>query len=185
MVFGMMYWLVPRLYQTPLYCKKLATVHFWVATIGIVLYVDLDVGRGHHPGPDVARVRRRPAGCSTPTSSRRCTRLMPMYWVRALGGSLYIAGVVIWRLQHLQDLEGAPGDLRRTIEVDGPAAWCRPHVSRARRRPGRTGAHWHRRWEGMPVLFTVLTVARGARRVAVRDRSDVPDRGQRADASRR
>ena len=32
MIFGMVYWLIPRLYQTTLYSKKLATVHFWVAT---------------------------------------------------------------------------------------------------------------------------------------------------------
>ena len=39
MTFGMIYWLVPRLFQAKLYSKKLATTHFWIATIGIVLYV--------------------------------------------------------------------------------------------------------------------------------------------------
>ena len=39
MTFGMIYWLLPRLFQTPLYSKKLAEAHFWIATIGILLYI--------------------------------------------------------------------------------------------------------------------------------------------------
>ena len=39
MSFGMMYWLLPRLFQTKLYSQKLATIHFWLGTVGILLYV--------------------------------------------------------------------------------------------------------------------------------------------------
>src|SRR6187455_3467155 len=39
MTFGMIYWLLPRLFQAPLWSKKLASVHFWIGTIGILLYV--------------------------------------------------------------------------------------------------------------------------------------------------
>ena len=39
MTFGILYWLVPRLYGTKLYSTKLAETHFWVGTIGILLYV--------------------------------------------------------------------------------------------------------------------------------------------------
>src|SRR5688500_5030150 len=38
MAFGMMYYLIPKIFNTPLYSKKLATNHFWLGTIGIVLY---------------------------------------------------------------------------------------------------------------------------------------------------
>ncbi len=38
MTFGMIYWLVPRLYGTKLYSVKLANVHFWLGTLGIILY---------------------------------------------------------------------------------------------------------------------------------------------------
>ncbi|MFM9653965.1 cbb3-type cytochrome c oxidase subunit I, partial [Streptomyces galilaeus] len=36
--FGMMYWLIPKLFNTQLYSKKLASVHFWIGTLGIILY---------------------------------------------------------------------------------------------------------------------------------------------------
>ena len=39
LTFGMIYWLAPRLFQTKLHSQKLAEVHFWLATFGILLYV--------------------------------------------------------------------------------------------------------------------------------------------------
>ena len=39
MTFGMVYWLLPRLFQTKLWSQKLANTHFWLATVGILLYV--------------------------------------------------------------------------------------------------------------------------------------------------
>ncbi|HQV76683.1 MAG TPA: cytochrome-c oxidase, cbb3-type subunit I, partial [Flavobacteriales bacterium] len=38
MIFGMAYWLVPRMYGTKLHSVKLANAHFWLGTLGIVLY---------------------------------------------------------------------------------------------------------------------------------------------------
>ena len=45
LTFGMIYWLLPRLFQTQLYSKKLAELHFWLATFGIMLYVVADLQR--------------------------------------------------------------------------------------------------------------------------------------------
>jgi cytochrome c oxidase cbb3-type subunit I/II len=39
MAFGMIYWMLPRLFQTKLWSKKLAEWHFWLGTIGILLYI--------------------------------------------------------------------------------------------------------------------------------------------------
>ena len=39
MTFGMLYWLVPRLWKRELYSKRLAESHFWLSTIGLLLYV--------------------------------------------------------------------------------------------------------------------------------------------------
>ena len=38
MAFGILYWIVPRLWKTTLYSTKLVTAHFWIATIGMILY---------------------------------------------------------------------------------------------------------------------------------------------------
>jgi cbb3-type cytochrome oxidase subunit 1 len=37
MAFGMIYWLVPRMTKGPLF-SKLANFHFWIGTLGIILY---------------------------------------------------------------------------------------------------------------------------------------------------
>ena len=39
MAFGVLYWLVPRLWKTELYSKKLAEAHFWLGSLGIVGYL--------------------------------------------------------------------------------------------------------------------------------------------------
>ena len=38
LTFGILYWLIPRMYRTNLYSKKLANFHFWIGTLGIVFY---------------------------------------------------------------------------------------------------------------------------------------------------
>mgnify|MGYP000325747554 FL=1 len=38
MAFGILYYLIPKMYDTPLYSKKLATNHFWLGTLGIIIY---------------------------------------------------------------------------------------------------------------------------------------------------
>ncbi len=55
MAAGMFYWLVPRLYGTKLRSASAANFHFWIGTIGILLYVVSMWVAGITPGPDVAR----------------------------------------------------------------------------------------------------------------------------------
>jgi len=152
MVFGMVYWLVPRLYQTPLYSKKLATVHFWIATIGIVLYVVSMWAAGITQGL-MWRAFDQTGRLQYPDFLETVTRLVPMYWVRALGGSLYIAGLLIGAYNMYRTWKARP-TIYEDIEIEVP-----PQVSKhVLQREAHAPAHWHRKWEGMPALFTTLTV---------------------------
>ena len=59
-------------------------------------------------------------------------RLMPMYWVRVVGGSLYVVGVFMLRLEHPDDVEGATGGVRGAGDSGGAAvasAWTEPVVA--------------------------------------------------------
>jgi cytochrome c oxidase cbb3-type subunit I/II len=38
LTFGILYWLIPRIFNTPLHSKKMANNHFWIGTLGIILY---------------------------------------------------------------------------------------------------------------------------------------------------
>ena len=152
MVFGMVYWLVPRLYQTPLYSKKLATIHFWIATIGIVLYVISMWAAGITQGL-MWRAFDTTGRLQYPDFLETVTRLLPMYWVRALGGSLYITGLLIGAYNIYKTWKARPATYE-DIEIEVP-----PRVStQVLKREAHAPVHWHRKWEGLPALFTTLTV---------------------------
>ena len=48
LTFGILYWLIPRIYATPLHSQKLANCHFWIGTLGIIFYaVPMSVSYTH------------------------------------------------------------------------------------------------------------------------------------------
>jgi len=188
MTFGMIYWLVPRLYQTRLYSKKLATTHFWVATIGIVLYVLAMWVAGITQGL-MWRAFDDTGHLQYPDFLETVTRLVPMYWVRALGGSLYLTGLALgaynifktWksRPDRYEVIDVAVPPMIRAAKAEGKAegkAEAKPEAKidaeidakidaeidakapRPLERAAEPKVHWHRRWEGLPALFTTLTI---------------------------
>jgi len=152
MVFGMVYWLIPRLYQTKLYSKKLATTHFWVATIGIVLYVVAMWASGITQGL-MWRAFDGTGRLQYPDFLESVTRVMPMYWIRALGGSLYITGLLIGCYNIFKTWKTRPATYE-DIEIEAP-----PPVREQKilERAAEPRVHWHRKWEGAPAFFTVMT----------------------------
>jgi cytochrome c oxidase cbb3-type subunit I/II len=91
--FAMFYWMVPRLYNTRLWSVKLATAHFWVGTIGIVLYITSMWITGVTQG--LMWKAFTPEGTLAYSFIETVKVLKPYYWVRALGGSLYLSGVLM------------------------------------------------------------------------------------------
>ena len=159
MTFGMIYWLVPRLFQTKLYSKKLASTHFWIATVGIVLYVVAMWVSGITQGL-MWRAFDETGHLQYPDFLETVTRLMPMYWVRALGGTLYIAGVVLGAYNIFKTWQTRP-NVYAEPEVAVPpmirAAKAVAKEPKALERSAEAPPHWHRKWEGLPLLFTVMT----------------------------
>ena len=156
MVFGMVYWLVPRLFQTPLYSKRLAVTHFWIATVGIVLYVISLWAAGITEGlmwrafDDTGRLQ-------FPDFVETSARLVPMYWGRMLGGSLYIAGTLLGAYNVYKTWAARPATYAEP-EITAPVPTWRRTTPRADRplQPEAEPTYWHRRWEGLPMVFTVL-----------------------------
>jgi cytochrome c oxidase cbb3-type subunit I/II len=159
MTFGMIYWLVPRLFQAKLHSKKLATTHFWIATIGIVLYVLAMWVAGITQGL-MWRAFDDTGHLQYPDFLETVTRLIPMYWVRALGGSLYIAGLLVGAYNIYKTWKARPAAYEE-IDAEVPpmirAAKLAATERRALERHTEPRVHWHRRWEGLPALFTALT----------------------------
>jgi len=92
-VFATFYWLVPRLYNTQLYSKSLATTHFWIATVGIVLYMVSMWITGVTQGLMWRAFSED--GSLTYNFLQTTKILFPYYMVRALGGALYLSGLLM------------------------------------------------------------------------------------------
>jgi cytochrome c oxidase cbb3-type subunit I/II len=157
----MIYWLVPRLYQTKLYSKKLATTHFWVATVGIVLYVVAMWASGITQGL-MWRAFDETGRLQYPDFLETVTRLVPMYWMRALGGSLYITGLFIGAYNIYRTWQTRPTtyeDIEVTVPPMVREAKAAEREKRALEKAVEAPVHWHRTWEGLPAFFTVMTAA--------------------------
>ncbi len=94
MISGILYWVVQKLWKTELFSKKLANTHFWIGTIGILFYtIPLYVA-----GFTQATMWKEfnPDGTLVYGNFlETVTKIMPMYMMRAFGGTLYLAGFIL------------------------------------------------------------------------------------------
>jgi cytochrome c oxidase cbb3-type subunit I/II len=91
MAAGFLYWLIPRLYGRELHSKKLANLHFYMGTFGILLYV---IAMWISAGTQGLMWKGQNADGSLlyPTFVETLLAIKPMYWMRLIGGSLYLTG---------------------------------------------------------------------------------------------
>lgn len=142
--FAMVYWLVPRLWNTKLFSQRLANIHFWTGFMGIVLYVSSMWASGITQGL-MWRALDPTGKLVYPDFVATVIRIQPLYWVRALGGLLFLVGMLVMVYNIWKTIASAPKIL---TEEKGSA----PVVHNE----GKIKAH---RWlEGMPAIFTVLSL---------------------------
>ncbi len=147
MIFGMLYWLVPKLFRTNLYSKKLANVHFWLATLGILIFAIPLYWAGI---TQYLMLREYTANglLTYPNFLETTTQIMPMYHARILGGLLFFSGFLLFFYNMVKTIQA--GSL-----VDNEAAEAPVLVDSSSRRAGET---IHRLIERKGVVFAVLIV---------------------------
>jgi cytochrome c oxidase cbb3-type subunit I/II len=94
MAAGMFYWMVPRLYGTKLHSTRLANLHFYIATFGILLYVVAMWTSGVTQGL-MWRATTPTGGLQYPAFVETLAAIRPMYWMRLIGGTAYLAGMIM------------------------------------------------------------------------------------------
>ncbi|UZH54121.1 cytochrome-c oxidase, cbb3-type subunit I [Salinimicrobium tongyeongense] len=146
LTFGMVYWLVPRMFKTRLYSVKLANAHFWTGTLGIILYAlpmyvagFVQASMWKQFNPDGTLVYGN--------FLETVTEIMPMYWFRAIGGSMYIFGMFIL-------LYNVYKTIKTGTEVTDELAEAAPLQKISNRR--LVGEGFHTWLERKPVQLTVL-----------------------------
>ncbi len=167
--FGMAYWLFPRLYQAPLWSKRLAEWHFWIATIGIIAYWVSMQWAGITQGL-MWRAFDANGALAYPDFVETVTKLAPLYWIRAGGGGLFVVGMVMAAFNLLMTRAGRPRVLAETLHT-APLLEARPAhdapyrsdltsvIDAGKAADEFARLSWHRLWERMPVKFAVFVIA--------------------------
>jgi len=111
--FGMLYWMVQNIWNRPLAYPSWASHHFWLATIGIVIYTVAMWAAGLMEGlqwralDDAGRL-------ANPIFLDITHRLNPFLWLRVVGGSMYLVGAVMMGINFWKTIRGpsAPAGAR-------------------------------------------------------------------------
>ncbi|MBD1423109.1 cytochrome-c oxidase, cbb3-type subunit I [Sphingobacterium chuzhouense] len=145
LTFAVLYFIIPRIYKTPLYSKKLANVHFWIGTLGILFYAIPMYWAAVVQG--LMWKEFTPEGVlKYPNFLATTLEILPMHMMRAVGGALYLTGVIIMTYNLIKTMKA--GQLVANEAAEAPA--LEPVVTRE---PTQ-----HRRLERKPVLFMVLAL---------------------------
>ena len=148
LTFGVLYWVIPRIYQTTLYSKKMASFHFWVGTLGILFYAVPMYWAGFTQG--LMWKEFTPEGLlKYPNFLTTTLQIIPMHVLRGIGGALYLIGVIVMTVNLGKTM------LRAKLIANEPAEAMPLEevvVEEA------ADQKWHRKLERKPIKFMVLAM---------------------------
>ena len=146
LTFGIIYWLIPRIFSTNLYSKKLANNHFWLGTLGIVFYAVPMYWAGFTQSSMWKQFTE--SGQLKYTFLETVTYLKPFFFMRSIGGTLYLLGACLMIYNIYKTVK--TGKL-----VADEAAEAAPLVKEETK---HAGEHWHRWIERKPVQMMLLSL---------------------------
>ncbi|WP_417442906.1 cytochrome-c oxidase, cbb3-type subunit I [Joostella sp.] len=146
LTFGMIYYLVPKMFKTKLYSVKLANFHFWIGTLGIILYAlpmyvagFTQASMWNQFNPDGTLLYGN--------FLETVTQIIPMYAMRAIGGTMYLIGAAI-------GVYNAVKTIRIGVDVTDELAEAAPLTRVSKKR--LSGETFHGWLERKPVQLTIL-----------------------------
>ncbi len=116
MAAGMFYFLVPRLWNKPLYSQALANLHFWLGLVGILLYVAAMWTSGITQGLMLNSTTEGGTLLSYPNFLDTLNTIRPLMLLRVVGGGLYLVGWLLMAYNIYKSVKGASA-VNGTIEV--------------------------------------------------------------------
>ncbi|WP_396153928.1 cytochrome-c oxidase, cbb3-type subunit I [Flavobacterium sp.] len=148
MTFGMIYWIIPRITKTKLYSEKLANFHFWIGTLGIILYA-LPMYVAGFVQSLMWKQFNEDGTLMYGQFMDTVIEIMPMYAMRAIGGVLYLAGVLVGVYNVIKTVKAGSA-----VTDEEAEAVALPVIASSRLRNEKLHAWLERK----PVQFTILTV---------------------------
>ena len=146
LTFGILYWLIPRMFNTPLYSKRLATNHFWIGTIGIILYA-LPM---YWAGFEQAMMWKQFTEDGTLKFQflETVTHIIPLYVVRSIGGLLYLIGALVMIYNLIKTIRSGSFVANEAAEAAPLPATFETHGKQ----------YWHRWIEARPIQMLILSL---------------------------
>lgn len=146
LTFAVCYWLVPKLTQSKLYSTSLANFHFWIGTLGIVLYtIPMYIS-----GVTQAFMWKQfnPDGTLVYGNFlETVTQIIPLYWIRAIGGTLYLLGAVVMLYNIYKTVKNGKAVVDESVEAPALASLSKKRFM---------GEKIHAWLERRPIQLTVL-----------------------------
>ncbi|MBK8349006.1 MAG: cytochrome-c oxidase, cbb3-type subunit I [Saprospiraceae bacterium] len=145
LTFGMLYWLIPRIHGTKLYSVKLANTHFWIGTLGILFYAIPLYWAGWTQS--LMWKQFTPDGfLQYGNFLETVTQILPMYMIRAIGGTIYFSGVIVMIYNLVKTVQS--GKLIADQEASAPALVAYE---------AHNNEYWHKWIERKPIQMLILS----------------------------
>ena len=143
LTFGILYWLIPRIFNTKLHSMRWANIHFWIATLGILFYAIPLYWAGWTQS--MMWKQFEPDGFLTyPNFLETVTQILPMYLLRAIGGTVYLLGAILMGVNLFKTIKSGNCDDNEVTEA--PALTPHKKVK---------GEYWHKWIERRPVQMLI------------------------------
>jgi cytochrome c oxidase cbb3-type subunit I/II len=146
LTFGILYWLIPRIYKTELFSKKMANAHFWLATLGILFYAIPMYWAAFQQASMWKQFTE--SGQLKYQFLETVTYMAPFYAMRAIGGILYLTGAIVMMVNLFKTI--GKGTLVANEEAQAPALE-KTYTKHA-------GEHWHRWIERKPTPLLIVSL---------------------------
>lgn len=147
LTFGILYWLVPKLWKTDLFSKKMANVHFWIGFLGIVFYA-LPMWFSGITQALMWKQFNEFGILQYPNFLETVLQIVPMYIIRAFGGALYIIGFILMLYNLIKTMKQGS-----FVEVEVSEAPALHNIKDTFKKGTR-----HRWLEGKPIYFTIVSL---------------------------
>jgi len=147
LTFGMIYWLIPKMFNTKLHSQKLANAHFWIGTIGILFYA-IPLYWAGFTQYLMWQEFTLDGFLAYPNFLETVTQILPMYAMRSIGGTLYFTGAILFVINIWKTVKA--GSFVADEAAEAPAL--------VKDYSGGQGDHWHRAIERKPVRLLVFAL---------------------------
>lgn len=145
LTFGMLYWLLPRIFGTKLYSVRLANIHFWIGTLGILFYAIPLYWAGWTQSL-MWKQFTADGFLQYGNFLETVTQILPMYMIRAIGGTIYFTGVIVMIYNLYKTVKS--GQLIANQEASAP-----PRVAYE----AHNNEYWHKWIERKPIQMLIAS----------------------------